>query len=77
MDKEALEILKAKSVYTYDDVQMLIVLCDQLIKRNEDIHEFACATIKALQDANDRLDFYRDTTIKLVYEGGDDDEEDT
>lgn len=64
MEETVFKALKQKTYYSPEDIHSLLILCDRLFKRNEEIAynlEKALAKIDAM---GNRLEFYRSTTMK-------------
>lgn len=64
MEDLVFEALKAKKEYTAQDIHMLIVLCERLFKRNDEISLDFGKSLEQLDRLNKRIDFYRNVTMR-------------
>ena len=66
MDQIVFKIMKSKEVFTNEDIHMLIVLCERLFKRNEEMSLELGKSLENIDSLTRRVDFYRNVTIKGV-----------
>ena len=66
MEHLVFKILKAKEAFTTEDFHMLIVLCEKLFKRNEDISLELGKSLENIDRLTKRVDFYRNATMRGV-----------
>ena len=57
---------KTKTEFTAEDLHMLIVLCQRLFKRNQEIALELGKALENIDSLDRRLEFYRNTTMRTV-----------
>jgi hypothetical protein len=66
MEELVFEALRSKKHFSPQDIHSLIILCDQLFKRNREIADELEKALGKLDSMHNRLDFYRKTTMRKV-----------
>jgi hypothetical protein len=66
MEEIVFKALKEKSHLNPEDIQSLLILCDRLFKRNEEISYNLKKALAKIDAMGNRLDFYRSMTIKEI-----------
>ena len=66
MEDVVFKILKTKKDFTDQDIQMLIILCEKLFKRNEEISIELGKAFEQVDRLTKRLGFYRNVTMKEI-----------
>jgi hypothetical protein len=64
MERLVFQNLKAKKFFKPDDINYLIVLCDQLFLKNEQAIKDLNKALKKIDSLETRLEFYRNVTIR-------------
>ena len=64
MEDAVFKVLRAKKDYSAQDIHMLIVLCERLFKRNDELSLDLGKSLEQLDRLNKRVDFYRNVTMR-------------
>ena len=68
MEKRVFKLLKSKKFRTHDDFTVLIVLCQELFDKNEEIERQFRGAFHRIIELEQRLSFYRSVTAPKIAE---------